>query len=69
MAPGLDADYAAISADYDRLRTSLLFSGQYDERNAIVTHHRRRGRDRSDRLGRDAPAHVPALGAAPPLRH
>ena len=37
-------------------------------RNAILTHHRRRGRHRGDRLGRDAPAHVPALGAAPPVR-
>jgi peptide chain release factor 2 len=37
MAPGLDADYATISADYDRMRTSLLFSGPYDERNAIIS--------------------------------
>ncbi len=37
MASGLDSEYAALSADYDRLRTSLLFSGPYDERNAIVS--------------------------------
>ena len=49
------------------LRTSLLFSGEYDEDDAILTDHRRRRRDRGDRLGRDAAADVPALGAAPPL--
>ena len=37
MASGLDSEYAALSADYDRLRTSLLFSGPYDQRNAIVS--------------------------------
>ena len=37
MTAGLDSEYAALSRDYDRLRTSLLFSGPYDEHNAIVT--------------------------------
>jgi peptide chain release factor 2 len=37
MAADLDAEYASVSADYDRMRTSLLFSGPYDERNAIVS--------------------------------
>jgi peptide chain release factor 2 len=37
MASGLDSEYAALGADYDRLRTSLLFSGPYDERNAIIS--------------------------------
>ena len=37
MATGLEDEFAALSTDYDRLRTALLFSGQYDEHNAIVT--------------------------------
>ena len=37
MTAGLESDYASLSDDYDRMRTSLLFSGQYDERNAIIS--------------------------------
>jgi peptide chain release factor 2 len=37
MATGLEDEYAALSTDYDSLRTALLFSGEYDEHNAIVT--------------------------------
>jgi peptide chain release factor 2 len=37
MSAGLDDEYAALSADYDRMRTSLLFSGPYDENNSILT--------------------------------
>jgi peptide chain release factor 2 len=37
MTGGLDTEYAALTRDYDRLRTGLLFSGPYDEHNAIVT--------------------------------
>jgi peptide chain release factor 2 len=37
MAAELDNEFAALQADYDRLRLSLLFSGEYDESNAIVT--------------------------------
>ena len=37
MTAGLEEDYASISGDYDRMRTALLFSGPYDERNAIVS--------------------------------
>ena len=37
MTAELDAEYTAIAADYDRLRMSLLFSGEYDENNAIIT--------------------------------
>jgi len=37
MFAGLESEYAAVAADFDRQRTSLLFSGAYDERNAIVT--------------------------------
>jgi peptide chain release factor 2 len=33
----LDRDFEAISRDFERERTSLLFGGEYDERNAILT--------------------------------
>jgi peptide chain release factor 2 len=34
---GLQAEYDSLSADYRRLRTTLLFSGEYDQGNAILT--------------------------------
>jgi peptide chain release factor 2 len=37
MAEGLDDEYVALDADYSRLRTTLLFGGEYDERNALLT--------------------------------
>jgi peptide chain release factor 2 len=37
MTAELDEESAALLADYDRLRASLLFSGEYDERNAILS--------------------------------
>jgi peptide chain release factor 2 len=37
MIAGLEAEYATLAKDFDRARTSLLFSGPYDERNAIVS--------------------------------
>ena len=37
MLAGLDDEYGSLTADFDRQRTSLLFSGLYDARNAIVT--------------------------------
>ena len=37
MAGELDDEFARLSADFDSQRTSLLFSGPYDESNAIVT--------------------------------
>jgi len=37
MLAGLDDEYVALTADFARQRTSLLFSGPYDDRNAIVT--------------------------------
>jgi peptide chain release factor 2 len=37
MGAELDTEFRAIEADYDRLRMSLLFAGEYDESNAIVT--------------------------------
>jgi peptide chain release factor 2 len=33
----LDRELEAVSSDFDRERTSLLFGGEYDERNAILT--------------------------------
>jgi peptide chain release factor 2 len=37
MSASLDTEYSSISADYDRMRTSLLFAGEYDENNSILT--------------------------------
>jgi peptide chain release factor 2 len=37
MAADIDAEHSALSTDFDRLRTALLFSGEYDERPAIVS--------------------------------
>ncbi len=37
IVAGLADEYRALDAELARLRTSLLFSGPYDERNAILT--------------------------------
>jgi peptide chain release factor 2 len=37
LADDLDAEYRALSDELDRRRTALLFAGEYDERNAILT--------------------------------
>ncbi|MEO7118652.1 MAG: peptide chain release factor 2 [Candidatus Limnocylindrales bacterium] len=37
MASGLDDEHAGLIADYERMRTALLFSGEYDERPALVS--------------------------------
>ena len=37
MAGGLDDELAAVRAEYDGQRTSLMFSGEYDDHNAILT--------------------------------
>jgi peptide chain release factor 2 len=37
LTAGLAEEYAALAADYARQRTSLLFSGPYDERNALIS--------------------------------
>jgi peptide chain release factor 2 len=34
---GLQAEYDALHADYERLRTTLLFGGEYDQGNAILS--------------------------------
>jgi peptide chain release factor 2 len=34
---GVEAEHAAINADYERMRTSLLFSGQYDDSDAFIS--------------------------------
>jgi len=33
----VEPEYAAIDADYERMRTSLLFSGDYDDSDAFVS--------------------------------
>jgi peptide chain release factor 2 len=37
MEAGVEKEYADLQTDYGRLRTSLLFSGPYDERDAIIS--------------------------------
>jgi peptide chain release factor 2 len=37
LSAELDRETAALSADFDRERTSLLFSGEYDERGALLS--------------------------------
>ncbi len=37
MAAGLDAEHDALVRDYEQLRQALLFSGDYDESNAIIS--------------------------------
>ncbi len=37
MEAGVEEEYLALADEYGRLRTSLLFSGPYDESNAILT--------------------------------
>jgi peptide chain release factor 2 len=37
MDVGVEAEFRTLEADYERLRTSLLFSGEYDESEAIIT--------------------------------
>jgi peptide chain release factor 2 len=37
LTAGITAEYTALAADYARQRTSLLFSGPYDERNALIS--------------------------------
>jgi peptide chain release factor 2 len=37
LSAELDREAAALSADFDRERTSLLFSGEYDERGALLS--------------------------------
>ena len=37
LESGVEAEYAAVEKAYERLRTSLLFSGEYDDSDAIVS--------------------------------
>jgi peptide chain release factor 2 len=37
LTAGLAEEFAALARDYERERTSLLFSGPYDERNALIS--------------------------------
>ncbi len=37
LASAVDTEYAELDAAYARLRTELLFSGEYDERDALLT--------------------------------
>jgi len=37
MARSLDSEFSTVQIEYDRLRTSLMFSGEYDADDAILT--------------------------------
>jgi peptide chain release factor 2 len=37
MEPGVEKEYDQLSRGYEQMRTALLFSGEYDEANAIVS--------------------------------
>jgi peptide chain release factor 2 len=37
MATGLDTEFESLTQEYDRVRTSLMFSGEYDAHDAILT--------------------------------
>ncbi len=37
MDAGVEAEYTALVADYERMRTSLLFSGEYDDSDAFIS--------------------------------
>jgi len=37
MTAGVDAEYRALASDYEQQRQTLLFSGEYDESNAIIS--------------------------------
>jgi len=37
MESGVEHEYALVEKTYQRLRTSLLFSGEYDDSNAIIS--------------------------------
>ena len=65
--PSWIASRTHLAAAFERERTALLFSGEYDEREAHRLDQRRCRWHRSDRLGRDAAPHVPALGGATSL--
>ena len=37
MTAGIDSEFTELEKDYERLRTSLMFSGAYDQSAAILT--------------------------------
>ena len=62
------AIWPSLQSDWARMEQQLLLSEEFDERGAIVSVHAGAGGHREPGLGRDAPAHVPALGRAEPIR-
>ena len=63
-----DGDRRRSTRELDRARAARLFTGEHDEADAICADQRRGRRHRRPGLGRDAAAHVPAVGRAPRLR-
>ena len=68
MEAGVEEEYVALAGDYGRLRTSLLFSGPYDESDAILSIERRRRRHRSAPTGRRCCCACTCAGPSAPLR-
>ena len=62
VAADLKREIAALRETVNRIETETLLSGENDARNAIVTIHPWRRRNRIAGLGRHAAAHVSALG-------
>ena len=68
MAAELGSQLASIEQRLAELEEERLFAGEYDAGDAVVTVNAGRRRHRLPGLGRDAAAHVPALGRAPRLQ-
>ena len=68
MADEIDGSLEPVRAELERLQEEALFTGEYDAERRGRDDPRRRGRHRLAGLGRDAAAHVPALGGGPRLR-
>ena len=64
----LEGQLAAIESRLAELEEARLFSGEYDSGDAVVTVHAGAGGTDFPGLGRDPPAHVPALVRTAPLR-
>ncbi len=67
MTAGVDEEYRSLAADYEQQRQALLFSGDYDESNAIISISAGAGGTEATDWAADAPADVPPLGRAAPL--
>ena len=67
MADEIEASLRPLQSELERLQEDALFTGEYDAGDARRHDPVGRRRHRLAGLGRDAAAHVPALGGAPRL--